>query len=302
MATFHENLVQSFTNFKNKYITPIQTALNNKQDKTDNTLSTTSKNVVGAINEVNTTLSNKQDKLTNPLTQSDVKNSLTSTSTTTPLSAYQGYIMSRDIPWYGTSSTVASTIAKTATTSDTKFALVTGAKVSIKFTYNNTASAPTLNVDSTGAKSIKAYGTTAPTIWWQAGDVVTFTYDGTNWIMGATEGQISQIRGDLTGTEKSCTLSSIVSTANVHIKQYGGLLTLYGFVTVSGALAGEPDTILTIDNYDGIPRQGIAFFGYHTGIASASPVRACMIDNAGNLKVAVLPEDTGDFLFFRVVY
>jgi chemotaxis protein histidine kinase CheA len=126
-----------------------------------------------------------------------IQNNLTSTSTTESLSAYQGYIMSRDIPWYGTSSTAASTIAKVATTSDTKFALVTGAKVSIKFTYNNTASAPTLNVDSKGAKSIKAYGTTAPTSWWKAGDVVTFTYDGTNWIMDATEGQISQINSDL---------------------------------------------------------------------------------------------------------
>lgn len=35
----------------------------------------------------------KQDKLTNPLTQSDVVNNLTSDSTSTPLSAYQGKVL-----------------------------------------------------------------------------------------------------------------------------------------------------------------------------------------------------------------
>ena len=59
----------------------------NKQDKTDNNLNTTSKTIVGAINELE---SGKQDKLTNPLTQADVVDNLTSTSTTAPLSAKQG--------------------------------------------------------------------------------------------------------------------------------------------------------------------------------------------------------------------
>lgn len=105
--------------------------------------------------------------------------------------------LKNDISWYGTCSTAAATTAKIATSTDSKFSLVTGAKVRIKFTYTNTASAPTLNVDSKGAKSIKAYGTTAPTIWWNAGDVVDFTYDGTNWIMGATQGEIEQLKSDL---------------------------------------------------------------------------------------------------------
>lgn len=114
-----------------------------------------------------------------------------------------------DTPWYGTSSTAASTTAKIATTADSKFVLVTGAKVQIKFTYTNTASAPTLNVDSKGAKSIKAYGTTTPTMWWKAGDVVDFTYDGTNWIMGGTQGQIEQIKSDKQDkTDNSLTTTS----------------------------------------------------------------------------------------------
>ena len=105
----------------------------------------------------------------------------------------------QDIPWYGTCSTAAGTTDKVATTADTKLgALAAGQKVKIKFTNANTASAPTLNVDSKGAASIKAYNTTAPTVWWKAGDTVEFTYDGTNWIMSPTQGQIEDIKSALT--------------------------------------------------------------------------------------------------------
>lgn len=106
----------------------------------------------------------------------------------------------------------------------------------------------------------------------------------------------------LAGVTKTFTLSSIVGTNEIHIRQYGGLLTLYGFAGISGAASGQFNTILTINNYDGVERQGIAFFGYESEIASSSPIRGCVIDSGGNLKVTVLPEDTGDFLFFRVAF
>lgn len=84
--------------------------------------------------------------------------------------------------FYATCSTAASTTAKAAAL--TGFALTAGAVVAVKFTNSNTASSPTLNVNGTGAKSIKKYGTTAPnTYMWAAGAVVEFVYDGTYWIM-----------------------------------------------------------------------------------------------------------------------
>lgn len=49
-------------------INELNTKTNNKQDKTDNNLETSSKQVVGAINELNTKLNNKQDKVDNTLT------------------------------------------------------------------------------------------------------------------------------------------------------------------------------------------------------------------------------------------
>jgi len=105
--------------------------------------------------------------------------------------------LKNQVPKYGTSSTAASTTSKTASTTDGDFALQTGAVVRVKFTYNNTASTPTLNIDSTGAHGIKAYNTTKPDLYWKAGDVVEFTYDGSNFIMGATEGQISELNASL---------------------------------------------------------------------------------------------------------
>ena len=63
---------------------------------------------------------------------------------------------------YATSSDSASTVAKTATiVSGTLTTLTSGVQAIVKFADTNTASSPTLNVGSTGAKSIKRYGTTA---------------------------------------------------------------------------------------------------------------------------------------------
>ena len=77
---------------------------------------------------------------------------------------------------YATCSTTADTTAKVATIQDgASFTLITGITINVKFTYSNTASAPTLNVNSTGALTI----TSAKR--WDAGAVVSFTYDGTNW-------------------------------------------------------------------------------------------------------------------------
>lgn len=90
--------------------------------------------------------------------------------------------------FYGTCSTSAATAAKTASiTGFTSSDLVAGTMVVIKFTYTNTNSAPTLNITSTGAKTIKQYGTTAPGSsadinGWYAGAVVPFIYDGTYWV------------------------------------------------------------------------------------------------------------------------
>lgn len=92
-----------------------------------------------------------------------------------------------DIANFATCATDAATAAKVVTV--TGFSLAAGAMVRIKFTAGNTVAAPTLNVNSSGAKAIVEYGSTAAgSAAWAAGEIVDFCYDGTNWVMvsGAT--------------------------------------------------------------------------------------------------------------------
>lgn len=60
---------------------------------------------------------------------------------------------------FATCGTGASTTAKVATIvpTDSGWTLYEGATVTVKFTSKNTTSAPTLNVNGTGAKAIKDY-------------------------------------------------------------------------------------------------------------------------------------------------
>lgn len=82
---------------------------------------------------------------------------------------------------YGTCSTAATTTAKVVDCDE--FSLTTGATILVKFTYANSASSPTINVNSTGAKSIYYRGKalTSSLYYWGDGDTVEFIYNGTQW-------------------------------------------------------------------------------------------------------------------------
>ena len=87
---------------------------------------------------------------------------------------------------YGECATAAGTAAKEVTCENFT-ALSRGLTVHVKFQYSNTVASPTLNVNGTGAKTIYRYGTTKPstsaTTSWNAGALVSLTYDGTCWRM-----------------------------------------------------------------------------------------------------------------------
>lgn len=101
---------------------------------------------------------------------------------------------------FGTCSIAAGTAAKTVSITAGTFSLEAGAKVTVKFTNKNTASTPTLNVNSTGAKNIFHNGAQITT----GGNksllygTVDFVYDGTQW----------QLIGNYVDTHNSHTLSS----------------------------------------------------------------------------------------------
>lgn len=83
------------------------------------------------------------------------------------------------ITHYGTCSTAAATVAKTVSLNN--FTLVKGARVAVKFTVTNTASSPTLNVNSTGAKPIYYRGSAISAGYLAANRTYEFVYDGTQY-------------------------------------------------------------------------------------------------------------------------
>lgn len=83
---------------------------------------------------------------------------------------------------YATCSTTAGTRAKVATCTNSNFSLKQGFNLAVKFTYANTATSPTLNVNGTGAKNIRlGNANITPELSWDAGDTVLMVYDGTYW-------------------------------------------------------------------------------------------------------------------------
>ena len=85
---------------------------------------------------------------------------------------------------YGTCATAANEAAKVVVCTDFD-TLLTGVTIRVKFDNANTAASPTVNINSTGAKSVYRFGSTAPVDGdsWKAGEVVDLFYDGTSFFM-----------------------------------------------------------------------------------------------------------------------
>ena len=135
-----------------------------------------------------TTLTGNTSLATLGLTSS-VETQSDGSSTKSYVSRGEKYNWNTGSTWYGTCTTSASTTAKSVTLARGTLNFTAWAKIAVKFSYSNTASAPTLTINSTtkNIKYIDADGNVStPLIWWNAGDVVEFTYDGTQWLMQPT--------------------------------------------------------------------------------------------------------------------
>ena len=90
---------------------------------------------------------------------------------------------------FASCSTAASIVGKSTGSTPANFSLVSGAKVTVLFSFANTASNPTLNVNYTGAKPIYCRNSngsiTAITSkdYWSDGALVDFVYNGSQWVM-----------------------------------------------------------------------------------------------------------------------
>lgn len=81
---------------------------------------------------------------------------------------------------YAVSNTFQSAAAKTATLQSGTIDLSTNPTVAVRFTYDNAAVNPTLNINGTGAYPIYLHGIQGTPIW-GAGSVVIFTFSNNRW-------------------------------------------------------------------------------------------------------------------------
>lgn len=150
---------------------------------------------------------------------------------------------------YGECSTAADTADKVATIQDSQtFTLIKGTTVHIKMANTNSIANPTLNVNSTGAIAIKRYGTTAPSTnansSWNAGSVISFTYDGTYWQMNDFG-----LKGN-DNTIPAAYCSTAAATAAKIASQTGYVLTAntYDLITFTNANSYDGAITLNINN------------------------------------------------------
>lgn len=106
-----------------------------------------------------------------------------------------GLVPSSQLPtFYGICSTSSTSSTKAVTVNGT-FSLKTGITVYVRFQNGseNVSGTPTLNVNGTGAKTIKYQGTSnIPSGFWEAGSVVQFTYSGSYWyVVGGSRASTS---------------------------------------------------------------------------------------------------------------
>ena len=169
---------------------------------------------------------------------------------------------------FGTCSTAAATAAK-AVTVDAPIAstgLFAGLTVCVKFSNGNSSDNPTLNVNSTGAKDIMSYGAT-PATTWQAGQVITFVYDGTNWVIAGfdaytKEQSLSSATAEAIGTATGTTPDTpdeafnLLASANIHFAS--GSYVGDGTTTKSLTFPFQPKLVVVwnADTYGLIPYWG----------------------------------------------
>lgn len=158
---------------------------------------------------------------------------------------------------YGICNTSANAAAKTTTISG--FELITGTTIYVKFTNNNTAESPTLNVSGTGEKNIvlpngNNSGINDETDGWASESILILTYDGTNWVRSGVQ-NTNTTYSLLTAEDVEAGTSLVAKTINAKILKDAindGLATLdlsnlNANITVAGREWGLGDTITRME-------------------------------------------------------
>ncbi len=167
---------------------------------------------------------------------------------------------------YCTCATAAATAAKVVTldSGDSNWVLRKGDIIAVKFTYTNTASSVTLNVNGTGAKSIwynnAAYTGSSNSITGYANRYLFYLYDGTNWVWfsdGRHDGN------DNTYTTAYCSTAAGTAAKVAYMTGYTLTANRYTVITFTNANSAASALTLNINSRGAKPL-------YINGTASSS--------------------------------
>lgn len=138
---------------------------------------------------------------------------------------------------YAECSTAEDTATKVATictdsdTTNTAFTLIKGVSVQVKFTNDNTADNPTLNINNTGAKLIYYKGAAITASYLKANYTYTFVYNGTQWdFVGEIDTHVTYATaaGKANGTAAVGTSSKVAREDHVHPLQDSVEINIWG--------------------------------------------------------------------------
>ena len=212
---------------------------------------------------------------------------------------------------YATCSSAKATVAKVATiTPTTSITLYVGMSISVTFTNENTATNPTLNVNSTGAKPIYAFGSSLQKVYyWKAKATVQFVYNGTAWVMSNDNAMslaaqwahdndatyidgsriyASSIKAEQIDTENL--FAQNIEATNMHLS---GDSSIDGIITAKAMTLGDGDKCVIKWGEDAIKFDDgtVAEIGYRGG--ANQPHNAMYIGVENVSLVAGVSNDTG---------
>lgn len=147
-----------------------------------------------------------------------------------------------DVINYGVCTTDGATVNKTVDI--TNFALSLGTKVTVKFSNANTATNPTLNVSSTGAKAIYNGSSAIDPAMLEAGKIYDFVYDGTNYVLISGSGSGS---GSVTTPISKTITATAGQTEFTYTDLDGWTDDLLGVLVFRNGIYMTPTTDYTLD-------------------------------------------------------
>lgn len=227
------------------------------------------------------------------------------------------YTFPDEKPYYGTCATAAATAAKVVTCSG--FKLKSGALIAVQFTNANTASSPSMNVNSTGAIAICGiHGTYISTNMWIANQIVLFVYNGSYWVaIGSVPATTARYGITKLSSSVSSTSTSLAATPSAVKQAYdrnswdsisltNALALAYGGTGATSAAGARTNLGITCTSlYSGTLTTGSTTFNYGNykayliiGQPSSAGARVCVFVPAAQITTTATAYQFADESYY----